>query len=270
MTFRKILQIVLFGAAVSAVTIAAIEAVRFAKALSRQSVRLELFRELAPVAISNCGMARYGVDRDGGYLLCGDLLGDVTVGYSYGIDGRDSWGCDVARGHDIPIHEYDCFDPTEPDCDGGTLVFHPECIGPRDEVIDGRPFFGLASHLGRDGGDAPHTVVKMDVEGAEWDSLLATPDAAFERIDQLVVEFHGVSDPTYVEVFEKLERHFHVANVHFNNYACRKRAAPFPAAVYEVLFVNKRLAQADPNAPSPPVPHPLDRPNAPGRPDCQR
>jgi hypothetical protein len=34
-----------------------------------------------------------------------------------------------------------------------------------------------------------------------------------------------------------------VANLHYNNFACQEGVAPFPANVYEVLFVSKRLAR---------------------------
>jgi hypothetical protein len=109
----------------------------------------------------------------------------------------------------------------------------------------------------------------MDVEGSEWDSLLAAPDSVLSRIDQLIVEFHRVDDERYPSVIRKLKRHFYVINVHVNNFSCRKLQEPFPAAAFEVLCVNKRLAELHDTGEIPPGPHPLDAPNAPGQRDCQ-
>src|SRR5512132_3174011 len=60
-------------------------------------VRQELLDEVWPVSLKNCTLERIGKHNDGGYLVCGNLLGNVRSAYSYGIAGEDSWGCDVSR-----------------------------------------------------------------------------------------------------------------------------------------------------------------------------
>ena len=106
----------------------------------------------------------------------------------------------------------------------------------------------------------------MDVEGAEWDSMLATPDDVLDRIEQLPMELHGVNEPKFVELVRKLKRQFYLVSLHYNNYACTPRAEPMPARAYQVLFVNKRVAELDPSAsgrtagahaPMPPTTRPL-------------
>ena len=106
------------------------------------------------------------------------------------------------------------------------------------------------------------------MEGAEWDSLMATPDEVLERIDQLPMEFHGVDERRFVRVVEKLKRTFYLVNVHFNNFSCADDLAPFPAWAYQVLWVNKRLGELDP-ANVAPMPSPLNAPDNPTRPECQ-
>lgn len=88
-------------------------------------------------------------------------------------------------------------------------------------------------------------VVKIDVEGAEWDAFLWASNRVLEGIDQMAVEFH------------------------INNHSCHPGLGPFPAWAYEVLFVAKRLAEVDPSAPLRTPFHPLDAPNTVGVPDCQ-
>src|SRR5262245_42977493 len=61
-----------------------------------QQNRQMLFEEIQPVKLANCALERFGEANDGGYLLCGNLLGDARAAYSYGISGYDQWGCDVS------------------------------------------------------------------------------------------------------------------------------------------------------------------------------
>ena len=228
---------------------------------------LFLFNEIQPVKLANCDLERFGEKNDGGYLLCGNLLAAVESGYSYGISGYDGWGCDISRKLGVTVHQYDCFDLTQPVCDGKT-VFHGECIGTVAEVQDGRPFDTLAGQIAKNGDDGKTLVVKIDVEGAEWDSFLTAPSNVLHRIDQMAVEFHGFDQPRFIEAVLRLKHFFHVAHLHWNNYSCDTGEAPFPAWAYEVLFVNKRIGKLDPNAKAV-LPHSLDAPNAPGRKDCQ-
>jgi hypothetical protein len=236
--------------------------------LQTDRVREALFSELQPVELSNCRFERFGAPRDGGYLMCGNLLAGARVGYSYGIDARDEWGCDISKKLDVRVHQYDCFDLTVPACSGGDTVFHPECIGPaRRTDKEGRIFDTLEHQFRTNGDHANRVVLKMDVEGAEWASLLRTPDDVLERIDQFAVELHGIAQDHQLAVVRRLKQFFHVANVHYNNRGCAERIDPFPSTVYEVLFVNKRIAQAV--GPRADGPNPLDAPNTMGLPDCQ-
>jgi hypothetical protein len=235
--------------------------------LAAGHARRLLFDAIQPVVLANCELERFGEEHDGGYLLCGNLLADVRSGYSYGINGYDGWGCAVSSALDVPIHQYDCFNPARPLCESGRTVFHDECIG-RARTGDGRGFDTLAAQIAANGEAGQRLVVKMDVEGAEWEALLDTPDDVLVQIDQLVVEFHRIEAPS-VAVVAKLKRWFHVAHLHWNNYSCIDDQPPFPAFAYEVLFVNRRLAAADAAAPAAALPHPLDARNDPDEPDCQ-
>jgi hypothetical protein len=229
--------------------------------------RTALFAEIRPVRITNCDMQRFGEPHDGGYALCANLLGDVKAGYSYGISGYDGWGCDVSRRLRIRVHQYDCFDLREPSCPGGQTMFHGECIGTARVTQDGRPFDTLASQFARNGDAAAPLVMKIDVEGAEWDAFLLAPDSALSQIDQLDVEFHDVNQSKYVEAIRRLKQFFYVAHVHYNNFSCDASLAPFPSWAFEVLLVNKRIAMSD-GSPARPASD-VDAPNNASAADCQ-
>jgi hypothetical protein len=238
--------------------------------------RQALFDMLQPVALTNCQLERFGEPHDGGYLMCGNLLRDVQSGYSYGIGGYDKWGCDISRTLDVTVHQYDCFSTRQPACFGGETVFHAECVGGATSSDEGRLFDTIANQFAKNGDSSKRIVLKIDVEGAEWDSFLAVPDATLEQIDQLAVEFHWVEDEQFrwvqdekhLRAVRRLTRFFHVGHIHFNNASCIGDLAPFPTSAYEVLFVNKRLAAIDPSG-RVDRPHALDARNNPSLPDCQ-
>ncbi len=233
-----------------------------------EQARQMLFEEIQPVKLANCELERFGERHDGGYLLCRNLLGDVKSAYSYGISGYDQWGCDVSTRLRVPVHQYDCFNLTRPRCSTGKAVFHAECIGDSLRVEDGRPFDTLENQVLKNGDAGKHLVVKMDVEGSEWESFLGASDEIFQRIDQLVVEFHGYDQDRFLLAMWKLKGFFHVANLHWNNFACNGGTPPFRSWAYEVLFVNKRIGVPVPGQ-RPVLPNPLDRPNTLDWKDCQ-
>jgi hypothetical protein len=235
----------------------------------RANVRRDLFAEIQPVSLANCELKRFGEPNDGGYLACADLLGRVKAAYSYGISGYDGWGCDMSRSLNVTTHEYDCFDTKEPVCSGGATRFHAECVGPAKSTDGGRLFDTVEHQLAANGdlGNRP-LVMKMDVEGSEWQSLGTAPESVLVQIDQLTVEFHDVDEPQFLATMRRLKQYFHVAHVHFNNWACNPGAKPFPSTAFEVLFVNKNLGVVDPGG-HVQMPHPQDAPNRPGVSDCQ-
>jgi hypothetical protein len=234
-----------------------------------EQLRLLLLSQLQPVTLTNCELQRFGEANDGGYLLCGNLLGGAKAGYSYGISGYDGWGCEISRRLKVKVHEYDCFDLTEPACEGGATVFHGECVaGTPSTDKEGRVFDTPDHQFAKNGDAGKHVVMKMDVEGAEWDTFLAAPDSMFDQIDQLAVEFHGSGEERFTDAVVRLKRFFYIANLHFNNYSCAEKYAPFPSWAYEVLLVNKRLGKPDTSG-APVIPSPLNAPNNPKVPDCQ-
>ena len=137
-------------------------------------IRQALLEELRPVSLKNCTLKRFGSRNDGGYLMCENLIQGLGAAYSYGVGPNDEWGCDVSTRYRVPAHEYDCFDPARPVCKTGNLIFHDECIGNRREVVDSRRFDTLANQISKNGDGSKRLIVKIDVEGAEWDSLMAS------------------------------------------------------------------------------------------------
>lgn len=247
--------------------------------------------ELKTVTLENCNLKRFGNEYDGGYLICENLMHDVTSAYSYGIGGSDEWGCDISRKYKLAVHQYDCFDTSTPICEGGNFIFHEECVGDKKIVSENKKFDSLKNQVIKNKDEKKKLVVKMDVEGSEWDTLLAAPDDVLNHIDQLIVEFHmghevmikigslktdqvvvefNEKDPEkFIKVIRKLKKTFYLVNVHYNNSTCHNEISPFPAWCFEILFVNKRIGKPDNKEPAFPRRQPLDAPNYPEYLDCQ-
>jgi len=155
-------------------------------------------------------------------------------------------------------------------------VFHEECVSDTRKTVEGRVFDTIASQFAKNGDSSKRIVLKIDVEGAEWDSLSAAPDEVLQQIDQMAVEFHWqqrektawLGEEKYLHVVQRLKQVFEIAHIHFNNASCVEGLTPFPTWAYEVLFVSKRLALVDPSRQAGGL-HPLDAPNNPSLADCQ-
>lgn len=262
---RRVVKLAAKAALVALIVAFAAEAVQYRRA---RRIREALYDALTPVTLTNCQLERFGNPNDGGYLMCGNLLGAASAAYSYGINGEDAWGCAVQALVKIPIHQYDCADTNAPTCGQGLERFHAECIGPERATIGGLAFDTFANQVEHNGDVGKRIVVKMDVQGAEWRSLAGAPEHVLNAIDQMTVEFHEVETPSFLDTARRLNEFFYVARVHQNNFFCGPGFDPFPGQVFEALFVNKRIAVADPWVDAR-RPSPLEAPNAPGMPDCQ-
>lgn len=233
-----------------------------------KQARQSLYAAIQPVAVTNCELKRFGDGNDGGYLYCGNLLAEAQVAYSYGINATDNWGCQVSKSLKVATHQYDCFNTGVPECPGGDTRFHAECVGPGPGTFDGLLFDSVSNQVTKNGDAGKRLVMKMDVEGAEWESLVTAPDAVLNAIDQLAVEFHEVEKPTFTATIERLKQFFYLAHVHMNNFTCEPGFEPFPSQVFEALFVSKRLGKIDPSV-NARGPSPLDAPNLALDADCQ-
>jgi hypothetical protein len=277
MTSRILKKIFL---SVLAVFIAILVVVMGTKEALNYRIRLRLFSELQPVQLKNCEMKRYGLGVDEGYLVCNNLLKNTRVVYSYGIDGRDGLGCEISTELNVPVQEYDCFNLERPICERGNAIFHEECVGgvtKRDE--GGRLFDTIRNQIIKNNDAGKTLLLKMDIEGAEWESLAATSDETLQNVDQIAIEFHNVEHTTqakvvsykleYIDLLKKLKQRFYIAHIHFNNHACtRGLDTPFPSWAFQVLMVNKKVGILD-EGKKPVLPNPLDEKDNPEAPDCQ-
>lgn len=131
-------------------------------------------------------------------------------------------------------------------------------------------------------------ILQMDIEGAEWAVLSATPPSALQRFRIMVIEFHDVADllssrashQIVATLFEKLLTDFAIVHIHVNNNSRtpRMRQVLVPNVLEMTLIRRDRISSQLPlghsgagaDTPLPPasLPHPKDSPNEPGLPEA--
>ena len=225
---------------------------------------------LTPWEVIGCGKLRVGGDSDGGYVLLDRVRSEQPV-LSYGVGLDSSFDFDLARrGHRVFMFDHTVDGP----CGGlpKGCVFIREGVAAKadpesklDTVLAHLRRYRLASR--RD------VILKMDIEGGEWDIIAALPEKAMNVFEQIVVEFHWLEnlkrDGFTAQVraaLQRLNERFTLCHVHANVYGgLRRPAGVVLPNVLEATYVRSDLISRKPNKTFYPTKH--DRTNRPGSKD---
>ena len=176
---------------------------------------------LLEVQSVTCGKIRIGGPHDGGYVMANDFEAN-QIAYSIGVGPQVQWDVEMA-GRGLVIHQYDHTVPGLPE-EHPTFRYTPLGIAPDLLHPD---LITLDEMLARNGhATVSNMLLKIDVEGAEWDVFDSMDHATLAKFDQIVVEFHGLEYlgmDTFRErcnrVFRKLNFHHVPVHIHANNYS---------------------------------------------------
>ena len=147
----------------------------------------------------NVKFIRVGRQSDGGYVMADDFRkGGGGIAYSFGISNEISWDADMAkRGYDVFMYDMTI--------DGLPYThekfhFFKEGIGGSKDAV--KSLDTLKNFIKRNGHKNKFDMIlKMDVEGAEWDFLESVSSEILMQFDQIVFEFHNLTAPkTSVEI----------------------------------------------------------------------
>jgi len=179
-------------------------------------------------------LIRLGSLYDGGYLVVDDFsLHDVLV--SLGIGDNSEFEHSISE----KIARIIAFDHTVDSMPKITKNTEFNKLGVKSKSDDN--FVTLSSIVK----DIPHEndlLLKIDIEGWEWEVLDSMTDAELSRFRQIIGEFHGFNNGSNIETIErvlsKIARNFSVVNSHANNWGqydlIRKLAVP---DVIEITFL---------------------------------
>ena len=226
----------------------------------KQLLRIKRLADYSLIRIGN-------MNKDGGYIMANNFLPD-GIAYSFGISNDVGWDTIMAR-YDYDIYMYDHTInglPTE----NPKFHYRKEGISGKDE--ENLPLKTLDYFLKTNN----HTkkknmILKMDVEGAEWDFLETVDTRTLKKFDQIVFEMHNIVRPSCADralkLLEKLNKSHQLIHLHGNNsgYLLQVGDTIFPDVI-ETTYVNKENYYTyDDECVI--LPSPLDVPNDMGRPD---
>jgi hypothetical protein len=186
------------------------------------------------------GYARFGDNLDGGYVLFNEIKSGTNC-ISIGAGTNISFDTAISRFVE-EVHLYDHTIQTLPQVAPENVKFFQKglgitTVGDYLSLEDCVAKFPIESNL----------ILKMDIEGAEWDVLDTDDLLDLSRFDQIAIEFHNfykVSNEAFfckvIRVLTKLNASHQVINLHANNWGKFEIVANVPFAdVLEVTYISR-------------------------------
>ncbi|HND54024.1 MAG TPA: FkbM family methyltransferase [Pirellulaceae bacterium] len=149
--------------------------------------------------------ARIGREGDGGYIVFDRQLEHLAAVYSYGIGDDVSFDLALAHGYRLPIYQYDHTIRASP-VEHDLFQFRRERGGAES----------LRRHLATNGhAFCRSLLLKMDIEGDEWDVINGCSDDLLGQFEQVVLEVHRLDrdDDSQAAALRRLNKLFHVRGI---------------------------------------------------------
>jgi len=227
---------------------------------TQPSALRELLQTMRPLA-GDFELIRIGPNMDGGYLVPDDLDG-IRYAFSPGVSTESGFEAELAqRGIEVFMADYSVDGPA---AQHPRFVFDKRFVG----SVTYERFITLDDwHAARVGADESELLLQMDIEGAEYETLLAASPALLRRFRIMIIEFHWLPQlwnrPFFsvVEpVFRKLMTTHAVVHIHPNNCCGSVKSAgiEIPRIAEFTLLRRDRLGATRFQTT---FPHALDRPN---------
>ena len=163
-------------------------------------------------------LCRVGKGDDGGYVMLDKFEGS-KIAYSFGICDDVSWDKLMAeQGYDIYMYDHTIGALPEEN-----EKFHWQQIGLCGIYDQAHPELRTLPMLLEDNGHLgeKHMILKMDIEGAEWECFANLDNKYMEQFDQIVLELHNMNDMSRSELMEKalnrLNASHQLVHIHGNN-----------------------------------------------------
>lgn len=164
-----------------------------------------------PMDVAGAGYVRVGRPFDGGYVMLDNFSKDnVAAAYSFGISNDVSWDEAIAaRGIDALPRQNPRFHFSKLGVTGYTSETNLATLG---------SLVKKNAHTASN-----NLIMKMDVEGCEWDVFSEAPSGVIGQFSQIVLELHGLypaaPDPQYaliVDVLKRINQTHQCVHVHAN------------------------------------------------------
>jgi Methyltransferase FkbM domain len=233
---------------------------------SEQAAIIDFLSYLTPRRSVGFSKIRLGCNGDGGYVLLDDFTG-VSAALSFGIATECSWDMAIAE-RGIDVYQYDHTVDGPPTANARFRFFKKKIAAVSSDQTE-----SLGSVFAKLPATTERVILKIDIEGAEWDVLDAATSEELARFSQIVGEFHGfanAADPAWRDtarrVLTKIRSVFDVVHVHGNNFAPFNIIANVAVpSTFELTLVNRAIYECHETDEI--FPTALDQPNWADRPD---
>jgi hypothetical protein len=213
----------------------------FAK-LTKSHAIMEMLLKLRPIS-TQYSLVRIGDSGDGGYLVPDDLA-NVGACFSAGCDLKWSFERDLYQKYKIISNIIDEESKRPADLPSN-FSYTPAFLGIKN-LPGTKKFSDWVNSFNISHND--NFILQMDIEGAEWESILEIPDNILMKFSILVIEFHNTAsfriakyfDNTYRPVLEKILTNYEPVHIHGNNSCGIDRFGNFEFPhVFEMTFLRK-------------------------------
>jgi hypothetical protein len=195
-----------------------------------------LFSYLIPYDTNQLSKERIGCNNDGGYVIPIEALQEIQAVVVFGVNNEDSFEQGLTKYLDPKKVPFFLCDPYVEYTKQNKFSFLR--LGLSDttkEIKVSRPIFCNLTKAIRYNCcftswpifkkkyklENKTILLKMDIEGAEWESLACLVDSDLENIDCLIIEFHELNSTEKLAEKEKvlslLQKYFTLVHCHQNN-----------------------------------------------------
>jgi len=178
----------------------------------------KLLKHLTPYDVQGFGeKIRLGNLGDGGYLIPKEIFPFVDVLYTYGVEKDISFEKDIITHKDVPVRLYDHTIARLPERNKN-FFFKKQGIASRKYGS----FDTFENHLEENGDKQKKIILKMDIEGNEWETIGPIINKFYSNINMIVLEIHGLDEvgsfPKYIKVLKEINSKFAIVHIHGNNF----------------------------------------------------
>lgn len=203
-----------------------------------------IFKFLTPYKINNLSEIRLGRLNDGGYFVPQEMLNSIFRCYNYGVADDISFEQELVKINPRAIvRSYD-HTVEYPEKINDNIFFKKEGISAyKTEQLN-----SLYNHLAENNDLNKNILLKMDIEGAEWEILDKINPAIFSQIPVMVVEFHWFKNTElamyYENILNKISKYFTPFYVHGNNCSnlLKVNNKLFPDVI-EATYINNKYVE---------------------------
>ena len=207
-------------------------------------------------------LQRYGDEYDGGYIFKKDLIDTTKYIYSYGVGPDDTYITfdKMLAKLNKDVYLYDA-SIKEPWWNESKFHFKPEYVNSSN----------ILNHIKENAHEnETDMVLKMDIEGNEFETLINCDESLFSHYNQIGIEIHDVlnshlepyylinaNDPTLrwqnkINLFTRLNKYYKLVHIHANN--CSAAKTDGIADVLELTYIRNDCMPDKPEISKQPCP----------------